>query len=143
MARRSIRPDATSYGIAEYERNEKLAAESERGALAGAEPKIFTQTSKRKEAFPGAILLLSVVCGALFAYMIYNYVLINEHTSVLADLRTEITTLSTEKNDLNTKLDKKNDLEYIKQVAIVDLGMVSIDEIEKEYIAMDFDDVII
>lgn len=102
-----------------------------------------TITTERREAFPIAILVLAITCAALFAYMIYNYVLINEHTNVLADLRAEISTLSTDMNDLNAKLDRKNNLSMIEQMAREDYGMVSIDEIQKRYITMDFGDVII
>jgi len=47
-----------------------------------------------------------------------------------------------EKNDLNAKLDLKNDLVYIEKVAREELGMVKIDEITKKYITMDPGDVI-
>ena len=102
-----------------------------------------TITAGRRESFPLSILVLALICAGLFAYMIYNYVLINEHTNVLADLRAEISTLSTDINDLNAKLDQKNDLTYIERAAREEYGMVSIDEIEKKYITMDFGDIII
>ena len=74
--------------------------------------------------------------------MIFNYVQINEHTSTVSDLKAEIATLGIEKDDLTAKLDKKNDLTYIEKVAREDLGMVKIDEIIKNYINIDSDDVI-
>lgn len=102
-----------------------------------------TITAPRRESFPLPILVLAIICAGLFAYMIYNYVLINEHTNVLADLRAEISTLSADINDLNAKLDQKNDLTLIERAAREEYGMVSIDEIEKRYITMDFGDVIV
>ena len=102
-----------------------------------------TITAPRRESFPLSILVLAIICAGLFAYMIYNYVLINEHTNVLADLRAEISTLSADINDLNAKLDQKNDLTVIERAAREEYGMVSIDEVEKRYITMDFGDVIV
>ena len=50
---------------------------------------------------------------------------------------TVIATLSTERNDLSAKLDRKNDLNYIETVAVEQLGMVKIDEITKRYVTID------
>ena len=106
------------------------------------EPKIRTISDTNKVSFPYSIIFLSLICSVLFFYMIFNYVQINEHTSSVSDLKNEIATLSTEQNDLNAKLDLKNDLVYIEKVAREELGMVKIDEITKKYITMDPGDVI-
>ena len=103
-----------------------------------------TDVSVEKTAsFPFTVVLLALICTLLFAYIIYNYVRIYERSTVVADLRAEITTLSTELNDLNAKLEMKNDLELISELALYDYGMVRIDEIEKRYVSIDFSDVII
>ncbi len=106
------------------------------------EPTVRTITDTRKVSFPYSIVFLSLICSVLFFYMIFNYVQINEHTAAVSDLKSEIATLSTEKNDLSAKLDQKNDLAYIEKVAREELGMVKIDEITKKYITMDPGDVI-
>ncbi|MBE6621344.1 MAG: septum formation initiator family protein [Ruminococcaceae bacterium] len=106
------------------------------------EPKVRTINDPNKVPFPYSIIFLSLICSVLFFYMIFNYVQINEHTSTVSDLKNEITTLSTQKNDLDAKLDLKNDLVYIEKVAREELGMVKIDEITKKYITMDPGDVI-
>ncbi len=106
------------------------------------EPKVRTISDTHKVSFPYSIVFLSLICSILFFYMIFNYVQINEQTSFVSDLKNEIATLSTEKNDLSAKLDLKNDLVYIEKVAREELGMVKIDEITKKYITMDPGDVI-
>ena len=73
----------------------------------------------------------------MFFYMIFNYVQINEHTAAISDLKTDIATLSFETDELTTKLNQKNDLTLIEQIATEKLGMVKIDEITKKYITMD------
>lgn len=107
-----------------------------------AEPTVRTITDTKKEVFPFSIVFLSLICSVLFMYMIFNYVQINEHTSAVSDLKTEIATLRVERDDLTAKLDKKNDLTYIEKIAREELGMVTIDEIIKKYINMDPGDII-
>lgn len=106
------------------------------------EPTVRTISDTKKQAFPFSIVFMSLICSVLFMYMIFNYVKINEHTSAVSDLKSEIATLSAEKDDLTAKLDRKYDLTYIEEVAKDQLGMVKIDEIIKKYVTMDPDDVI-
>ncbi len=106
------------------------------------EPTVRTVTDTAKVSFPYSIVFLSLICSLLFFYMIFNYVQINEHTSAISDLKSEIATLSFEADELTTKLDMKNDITYIEKVATEKLGMVKIDEIVKKYITMDPGDVI-
>lgn len=106
------------------------------------DPTVRTISDTKKQTFPFSIVFMSLICSVLFMYMIFNYVKINEHTSAVSDLKKEISTLSAEKDDLTAKLDIKNDLTYIEQVAREQLGMVKIDEIIKKYVTMDPDDII-
>ncbi|MBQ8254599.1 MAG: septum formation initiator family protein [Clostridia bacterium] len=106
------------------------------------EPTVRTVTDTTKVAFPYSVVFLSLLCSLLFFYMIFNYVQINEHTSTVSDLKSEIATLSFEAEDLTAKLDMKNDLTVIEKIAKEKLGMVTVDEIAKKYITMDPDDTI-
>ena len=106
------------------------------------EPTVRTVTDTTKTSFPYSVVFLSLLCSLLFFYMIFNYVQINEHTSTVSDLKSEIATLSFEADDLTAKLDIKNDLSVIEQIAKEKLGMVTVDEIAKKYITMDSGDVI-
>ena len=106
------------------------------------ETTVRTVTDTTKASFPYSVVFLSLICSLLFFYMIFNYVQINEHTSAISDLKADIATLSFETKNLTTKLDQKNDLTLIEQIATEKLGMVKIDEITKKYITLDSDDVI-
>ncbi len=106
------------------------------------EPTVRTVTDTTKVAFPYSVVFLSLLCSLLFFYMIFNYVQINEHTSTVSDLKSEIATLSFEAEDLTAKLDIKNDLTVIEKIAKEKLGMVTVDEIAKKYITMDPGDTI-
>lgn len=101
------------------------------------EPKIRTISAVKKESFPFSVVFLALICSVMFMYMIFNYVQINERTSTVSDLKSEIATLSVEKSDLTAKLDKKNDLGYIEKVAREEIGMVDKSEVTKKYITMD------
>ncbi len=106
------------------------------------EPTVRTVTDTTKVSFPYSVVFLSLLCSLLFFYMIFNYVQINEHTSEVSDLKSEIATLSFEAENLTAKLDMKNDLTLIEKIAKEKLGMVTIDEITKKYITMDSGDTI-
>ena len=97
------------------------------------EPTVRTVAATTKVNFPYSVVFLSLICALLFFYMIFNYVQINERTSSVSDLKAE---------ELNTKLDRKNDLNLIEEIATEKLGMVKIDEITKKYITMDPGDTI-
>lgn len=106
------------------------------------EPTVRTVAATTKVNFPYSVVFLSLICALLFFYMIFNYVQINERTSSVSDLKADIATLSFEAEELNTKLDRKNDLNLIEEIATEKLGMVKIDEITKKYITMDPGDTI-
>ena len=106
------------------------------------EPTVRTVTDTTKVSFPYSVVFLSLLCSLLFFYMIFNYVQINEHTSAVSDLKSEIATLSFEADDLSAKLDIKNDLTLIEKIAKEKLGMVTVDEVTKKYITMDPGDTI-
>lgn len=101
------------------------------------EPTVRTITDTRKVAFPFSIVFMALICSLLFLYMIFNYVQINEYTAAVSDLKADIATLSVEAEELNTKLEWKNDLTLIEKIATEELGMVKIDEIPKKYVSMD------
>jgi cell division protein FtsB len=106
------------------------------------EPTVLTVTSTEKASFPYSVVFLSLICSLMFFYMIFNYVQINERTSAVSDLKADIASLSFEAEELGTKLEQKNDLILIEQIATDKLGMVKIDEITKKYITMDPGDTI-
>lgn len=106
------------------------------------EPTVRTVSSTEKASFPYSVVFLSLICSLMFFYMIFNYVQINERTSAVSDLKADIATLSFEAEELGTKLEQKNDLTLIEQIATEKLGMVKIDEITKKYITMDPGDTI-
>ena len=101
------------------------------------EPTVRTITDPQKVAFPFSIIFMAIICSLLFLYMIFNYVQINEYTSTVSDLKADIATLAVEADELNTKLEWKNDLTLIEKIATEELGMVKIDEIPKKYVTMD------
>ncbi len=106
------------------------------------EPTIHTVTSTKKVSFPYAVVFLSVICAMLFAYMILNFVQINEQTSVVADLRSDITALKSEEATLASRLEEKIDLSYIEKLAKEEYGMVKLEDITREYIDIDSGDLV-
>lgn len=136
---RAARPEVSLGSLPVSKQSNKLAVPV---ASVRTEPTVRTVTDTTKVAFPYSVVFLSLLCSLLFFYMIFNYVQINEHTSAVSDLKSEIATLSFEAEDLTAKLDMKNDLTLIEKTAREKLGMVTVDEIAKKYITMDPDDII-
>ena len=117
-------------------------AEKKKNApLAGlyVEPQVHTVIDTRKRTFPVSTILLAVICTVLMLFVVISYVNINEVTVTVSKLKTEVAALGEEYKTKSAALEKRDDLELIEKRA-KDLGMVKIDEVDKQYIEIDIDD---
>ncbi len=99
-----------------------------------------TVRSNQKKVFPLGTVLLLAVTTLLLMMMVSNYVVINEYTHEVSELRSELQTLNKEKDKLSSELDQKNDYMTMEQYASSVLGMESDETAEKVYIEVDEDD---
>ena len=90
--------------------------------------------------FPITTLLLALVCTALLMFTIYNFVIINEYTVTVSNLKNQVSSLAAEEKELSLALDRKNDLLLIEQIASEELGMVKLDQVSKKYITLEKED---
>jgi len=74
--------------------------------------------------------------------MIYNIVRINEYTIDIAKLKSRLSELTAQQNELTLKLEKKNDLVEIERIATQEYGMVKRDKVAKQYVNVGDGDVI-
>ena len=72
--------------------------------------------------------------------MVSNYVVINEYSHEVAELRTVLKQLDKEKEKISSELDQKNDYMTMEQRASSELGMESEESANKVYIEVDDDD---
>lgn len=99
-----------------------------------------TVRSNQKKAFPVGTILILAVTTLLLMMMVSNYVVINEYTHEVTELRSELQTLNNEKDKLSSELDQKNDYMIMEQYASSVLGMESDETADKVYIEVDEDD---
>lgn len=102
-------------------------------------PRMHTVDSRIIRRFPYKILFLAVIGTLLFMTIIYNNVQINEKTSEIAELRSELSSLEEDITEASLKVEKKNDLRVIEARAI-ELGMVKADQLSKKYVTIPSND---
>lgn len=102
-------------------------------------PRMHTVDSRIIRRFPYKILFLAVIGTLLFMTIIYNNVQINEKTSEIAELRSELSSLEEDITEASLKVEKKNDLRVIEARAI-ELGMVKADQLSKKYVSIPSND---
>ena len=91
----------------EFMQKDEKKAKNKRG--------VHTVNSKIKSPFPVVTVLACVICTVLFMSLIFNLVRINEYTKDVSDMRSEVTELTKQKNELSAALDEKNNVENLKK----------------------------
>ncbi|MBQ8382090.1 MAG: hypothetical protein IJX47_02670 [Clostridia bacterium] len=99
-----------------------------------------TVRSKKRKLFPIGTVLMLAVTTLLLMMMVSNYVVINEYTHEVSELRSDLQTLNKEKDKLSSELEQKNDYMTMERYASSVLGMESDETAEKVYIEVDEDD---
>lgn len=99
-------------------------------------PKIITIRKKEKTPFPTSIVFTSIIITALFLFMMVNYAQIDKTNSELVELDSKCTRLQKEKDDLQVKLDKKDNPVYIEEYAENELGMVKSENLPRNYVSL-------
>lgn len=104
------------------------------------EQRIHTVTSSIRVPMPTAILFMSFICTVLFMYIIFNMVQISEQGREINAMKSELNVLNVEKKDYEKELDAKNDLRYIEEFALNELGMVKSDQLARQYVNIESED---
>ncbi len=99
-----------------------------------------TVEAKEKRALPiGTILMLAMIT-VLLLMVVSNYVVINEYTHEVSEMRSEVQMLSKEKEKLSSELESKNDYMTMEKYASSVLGMEGSESADQVYIEVDEDD---
>lgn len=102
--------------------------------------KVETVKKKNSRPFPVSAVVIVTICTLLLMFTVVSYVQINEYTIEVASLRGELSDLVAEGNDLDVKLEQKNDMLEIERIAIEEYGMVKSDQLTKKHISLDQED---
>ncbi|MHB1151545.1 MAG: FtsB family cell division protein [Eubacteriales bacterium] len=104
------------------------------------EQRIRTIRSDIHVPLPTAIIFMSVICTVLFMYIIFNMVQISEQGREINAMKSELSALDAEKKDYEKELEAKNDLRYIEEYALNELGMVKSDQLARQYVNIESED---
>lgn len=95
---------------------------------------IRTERKKDRAPLPIGTIFTALILTALFSFMIINYAEIDRYKSELGDMDQQITDLKHEQALINQKLERKDDLTYICNYAVDELGMVKYHNIPSKYV---------
>lgn len=109
-------------------------------AIARPEMRIHTIRSEKRIPMPLGILFTSFACTVMFMYIIFNMVQISEQNREINVMKAELSLLTEKKKDRERDLEMKNDLRYIEQYAVDELGMVKSDQLARQYVNIENED---
>ncbi|MBE6569755.1 MAG: hypothetical protein E7658_06025 [Ruminococcaceae bacterium] len=89
-----------------------------------------------KKRFPLTFLLLLSFVTVMIMMIILSIAQIYQTTDAISDLEYQLTTLQTTAAELELKIEEKNDIRVIEQIATDRLGMVKEDSVQKKYISL-------
>ena len=89
-----------------------------------------------KKRIPASFVLALVFCTMMIMLIITSVAQIYQTTREISSLEKEVVALKENIDDLELKLDEKNDIRLIEQMASVSLGMVKEESVQKKYISL-------
>ena len=95
---------------------------------------------KKKKNMPFKTIAVLAFVFILSIFVVNEYVLINEYSSNIADMKIAINELTKEKDYYISQIEKKNNMIDLENYASDKLGMMSGGEVEKEYIVIEGED---
>jgi len=97
---------------------------------------VRTIKAKKTVPFPTSVVFVSVICTVLFMFMMLTMAQINEFTQDISALKSELSELQKQEEDLRKDVEFKNDLRVVENIAVNELGMVKADQVDKQYVVI-------
>ncbi len=121
-------------------RDHALESNNTKVVAAVKESEVRTIKARKTMPFPKSVVLVSVICTVLFMFIMLTMAQINEFTQDISALKSELSELQAQEEELKLNVELKNDLRVIEDVAINQLGMVKADEVLKQYVVIGNED---
>lgn len=102
--------------------------------LTASEPQVATVRAQKRIPLPFGTIFTMLICTMLFMYMVLNFVRINEYSLRLDQMQGQLEGLLIEQQSLELQLENRNDMNTISDIAVNELGMVKMDQVEKIYL---------
>jgi len=97
---------------------------------------VFEEIKAERKKMPWSVLVSLAVCTMMIMLVILSIAQVYQKTQEVSGLEDEITSLKQTIDDLELKLDEKNDIRLIEQMATTELGMVKEDSLQRKYISL-------
>lgn len=101
---------------------------------------IPTEREKAATPFPAIYIFFIAILTLMFVYVVHLYIEITDFNSTLAEYDATLVELKSVQNDLEFEKNRLYNLEEIARIAKEEYGMVSADQLPKEYITPDSSD---
>ncbi len=101
---------------------------------------VRTQREKAATPFPIAYVFYIGILTLIIVYVVHLYIEIADLDATLSEYNSTLIELKSEQNDLEFQKNKLYNLEEIERIAREQYGMVSADQLPKEYITPDKED---
>ena len=98
------------------------------------------KTNQTKKRISPLTVLLSIVCVVLVAVTITSQITLNEKTIDNKNTEKELIQLIDENETLCAKIDSKNSIANVEEIAVGELGMVKLQEYQIHYVNLAEDD---
>lgn len=138
--KRTRTPDNRPYGTG---RNAGTSVKHSRRDNGLREEEMLTETylerpeiEVEKKRFPLTFLLLLSFATVMIMMIILSIAQIYQTTDEISTLEYRLNTLQTTASELELKIEEKNDIRVIEQIATYRLGMVKEDSVQKKYISL-------
>ncbi len=95
-----------------------------------------TIVAEKKYTFPLSVVLIAVTFTVMIMAIITTSVEINEISSVTAAMQREYAGLVSTENELRLRLETRDDLRTVEEMAKNELGMVKKDQVERYYLSV-------
>ncbi len=95
-----------------------------------------TEIRIQKEKISLSFILLLIVGAMMFMAIIFSVSEVYRSTSEISKLENQLTDLQSQAELLEIKLEEKNDVELIEQIASEKLGMVGGESVQRKYITL-------
>ncbi len=140
LRRRRNETARRAVALRRLEAERAAAAAKRRADILEYEQRIHTVRSPDRVPLPMAIIAVSFICTVLFMYIIFNMVQISDRGRAINSMKSELSALEEEIRDLEKELEEKNDIGYIEEYAVNELGMVKSDQLARHYVNIENED---
>lgn len=104
--------------------------------LVGSSGRSTEQRASRRRQLPAGAITLAIVFAVLVLVIIYSFAQVSEVKNEMTALESQQTALIEQQGELSLKLEKRDDIRVIQDIAMNQLGMVSADRVESRYITL-------